>query len=786
MDDLAHDVPFNHRKRKAESDDPTDSSPVDNTPPSLNVSQSVPAAVTCPTAPRQTCLASDTTMWPSPTSPQVSSPLSSHRYPSNPAKRPRLERIDTAWRAPNRQPPRKSPLKTAAPSKPPPTVRHGNDIEDIGIVSTSDPGPSSGSLLHLRPGPKFSADPSSPVVPSIPIDTNSIHIPSLHPLINRQTLKELDLDAILRNPQLRHDLLFDPGLQFRPTCSRRKRDMSEKYWAAIGQEVDTGCTCVSFDLHGKPHPVLCACTQIPSPPSSPVVAYASPPNAFTLRMPSRIRALLSEFLEVLLLVIQPLSSISGMYVNPNTFKSQMEEHAAQAAHIRTIFDPALIEQELRHELFDPSGLFRAIGATLKGHCAPMRDRAVEAMVQAAQACAPGGTGSKLEAVTAVRMCMEILELMKLDIANHQLQTLRPFLIRTSGQFELKTFKNRKTGNSSIQITREWLHLAHYDLLARGPIPHPQYPEQLQYDTLPRNQQVYLAVLKGTLNLIFDPPVPPSSSVSPPLTPVSPVRTPTSPVLHGYPETSYLDSARLTLLTSDAADATALSMFLLLYRQLVFSDSNEAPPSPQDPKVEEEDLLRLKNEIRDIGSGRLGHCFMSKPSFDGVASPQGSRSDRKEAERWRIAKQDIVLQIAKRAKEARNRAHSLPPSPSSPVADAPDEQMLSLAQRWADSNMQPNSPLSTMLRRRLRDVVFNAVVTLAYPGRDSTTGKLTNIDFHSPTQADSALEIPLGAATGMEPLTDEIRTLAERISRLALIHLNAFLPLYEQEGFLDRQ
>lgn len=342
------------------------------------------------------------------------------------------------------------------------------------------------------------------------------------------------------------------------------------------------------------------------------------------------------------------------------------------------------------------------------------------------------------------------------------------------------------------MTREWLHLAHSDMLARGPIPHPRYPEHLRYDALPRNQQVYLAVLKGVLNLVFDPPASTSSScppttptASPPLTPVSPPRTPISPVLQGYPETSYLDSARLTLLTSDAADATALSMFLLLYRQLVFSDSNEAPPSPQDPKVEEEDLIRLKNEIRDIGSGRLGHCFTSRPSLDGAVSPQGSRSERKEAERWRVAKQDIVLQIAKRAKEARNRTNSPSPIPSSPISDAPDEQMLSLTQRWADSNIQPNSALSAMLRRRLRDVVFNAVVTLAYPGRDSTTGKLTTIDFHSPTQADSAFEIPLGAATGMEPLADEIRSLAEKISRLALIHLNAFLPLYEQEGFLDR-
>jgi len=43
----------------------------------------------------------------------------------------------------------------------------------------------------------------------------------------------------------------------------------------------------------------------------------------------------------------------------------------------------------------------------------MRDRAVETMIQTAQSCAPGGTGTKHDAVSTVRMCMELLELMKL-------------------------------------------------------------------------------------------------------------------------------------------------------------------------------------------------------------------------------------------------------------------------------------------------------------------------------------------------------------------------------------
>jgi T-complex protein 11 len=208
-------------------------------------------------------------------------------------------------------------------------------------------------------------------------------------------------------------LLFDAGLQFRPTAGRRKRELAEKYWLAVTQELKTECTCVSFDMHGEPHTLVCACKRVALPVKTPMLAFSSSHRVLTLRTPSRIRPLLTEFLEVLLSVIQPLASISGMCVNPDTLQVQMREHAAQAAHLRSVFDTDLIEQEMRYGLFDPSGLFRSIGDTLKSHCAPMRDRAVESMVAVAASCAPGGSGGNSEAVNAIRMCMDILELMKL-------------------------------------------------------------------------------------------------------------------------------------------------------------------------------------------------------------------------------------------------------------------------------------------------------------------------------------------------------------------------------------
>jgi len=176
MDDLASQ---SHRKRKTDQDDCQDSTQESEDP-------------SIPGAPRQQCLADD---WTSPTSPQVSSPLTS--------KRPRIDTHDATLRTSKRHP-RRSPNKIS-PS-PLNSIRHGSDIEDIGIVSTADPGPSSGSLLRERPPTLKIPPPFRPTLETkseSPIDFASSHIPPAHPLINRQTLKELELDVILRNPVIR-------------------------------------------------------------------------------------------------------------------------------------------------------------------------------------------------------------------------------------------------------------------------------------------------------------------------------------------------------------------------------------------------------------------------------------------------------------------------------------------------------------------------------------------------------------------------------------------------------
>ena len=249
-----------------------------------------------------------------------------------------------------------------------------------------------------------------------------------------------------------------------------------------------------------------------------------------------------------------------------------------------------------------------------------------------------------------------------------------------------------------------------------------------------------------------------------------------------PETLYLDKSRLLQLGSDVNDTTALYMCILLFRQLVFSEPLGGQSASAPPKVDLEDMTRLKHEIRALGSPRLGSYFLTAPPID---DHEISLQDNEN--RWNV-KQDIVLQITKRANDARHRASQPHSALSSPVGEIPDQRIVSVAQHWGESNMHPGSALSAMLRNRLRDVLFDAVVSLTYPGRDSTTGKLLSTDFFSTGQFFStSLRTTYVGTTpmaGMEALTDEIRRLAEKISRLTLIHLNSYLPLYETEGFLS--
>ncbi|KAH8104606.1 Tcp11-domain-containing protein, partial [Cristinia sonorae] len=684
--------------------------------------------------------------------------------PSKP-KRPRIE----IPQLPRKVRKGRTPFTATTPASPRRMSRHPRigGLRESGVVSATEPHPSRPPYLragHLSPPnrPAHSA-PTSPTSESI-----SPHVPSHQPPINRETLKELDLEAILRNPQLRHDLLFDSGLQFRPTSSRRKRDLADNYWNAIVRELETGCTCATVDPQGRPLERICICKSVPMPIGRSIRASTPAGTFTTVRTPSRLKPLLTELLEVLISIIQPVVARSAsLGLHPGLLHPQYNQNAAHVAMLRSILDADLIQQEIDHGLFDPCGVFQTIGDIVRCYCAPMRDHAVDQMVNLALSCAQGGTGTKADAVRAIRLCFEIMELMKLDVANHQLQTLRPYLVHSAGQFELKTFQeSRHKGQLSLSVTREWLKTAYTELADENVRPE-DTPSVTVFRTVAkpsRHAQIQVAVTRAIVGLIFDRP----SSSSAPSSPSSSPSGRSVPAASAYPETLYLDHARLATLSTDAADFTALYMLMMLHRQLLHSGlslKTEAASRVHKP----EELLTLKKEVWEIGPQHFGLCFR-----------KDADCDEKEWGKWRDDISNAVLHLTVHAGEARCRPHipsssasTTPSEPSTSRTRVPDPNLLNLATNWVHSNLRHDSPLSRLMRKRLRNKVEEIAIGLVFPSSKKP----------SPEEGSESSSTSSAAASGLEPLMPEITHLAERVVKLVGIHMNVYGALYTQPGFV---
>lgn len=167
----------------------------------------------------------------------------------------------------------------------------------------------------------------------------------LLPQITRFSLQELNIDEILSNPQLRHDLYFDSNLQFKPNLEgergSRKRALGDAYWSTLKEEVESG--------HMYRIPLL---------------FY-------------EIKAILMDLLP---------------------------ESPELTAQLDTEIDVKLIAQEIEHGVFDASKFVDNLARLLKLNCSPARDSYVDEMVNQAAI----GNFAK-----CIRMCFEILELMKL-------------------------------------------------------------------------------------------------------------------------------------------------------------------------------------------------------------------------------------------------------------------------------------------------------------------------------------------------------------------------------------
>eukprot|EP00835_Amoeboradix_gromovi_P003355 NODE_218_length_14160_cov_0.274874.p2 type:complete len:658 gc:universal NODE_218_length_14160_cov_0.274874:8294-10267(+) len=214
----------------------------------------------------------------------------------------------------------------------------------------------------------------------------------LLPPISRYSLRELDITEIYSNMQLRHDLVFDVDMTFRPNTDGDKGTIkamkAAMYWNAIQQEI-LSTTNKSGDF---------------------------------VRMP----VLINEIKEIMFEMFQDSEEVT------ETLKKWDVEH---------------IINMLRLDMDNGIPYIKSISKIMHVYCAPCRDELIDDMVALYQARFH---------VDALNKCLCILEHMRLDFANHNLRKLRPLLVAKSTSYEYDFFRQGLKRGGGITFTKNWI------------------------------------------------------------------------------------------------------------------------------------------------------------------------------------------------------------------------------------------------------------------------------------------------------------------------------------------
>ena len=189
------------------------------------------------------------------------------------------------------------------------------------------------------------------------------------------------------------------------------------------------------------------------------------------------------------------------------------------AEIEANIDVQLIHQQIQHSSFDPTPLIQYIHTLLKSNCASARDDAVDMLL------------SCKSIPESLRLCFNLLEVMKLDYANHQLTQIRPHIIEHAVSYELTQFTLQCEYDPEIPKTTYWLTRNLERIAAKS---HPFPPKSMT----PRN-----VLHSAILSMILDD----GKQIE-------------------NPETFYLDTDRITSFFNDWQDVTVMGCLLVVFKQ----------------------------------------------------------------------------------------------------------------------------------------------------------------------------------------------------------------------------
>lgn len=189
------------------------------------------------------------------------------------------------------------------------------------------------------------------------------HSPAVEPPVTKGTLSELDVNKIVNNPKLRHDINFDPDLHFRPNLDgekgRRKTQRANDFWETMRAQLRS--YIMNRDQFEKELGEEEWC------------------------LPATLKAI-RGILETLV---------------PQRDRASVEE----------TFNVDLLMQQFRKGVADLEKLALWLSQLLKCHCAPMRDNWVDEMVT--QLSNGDRNGDVTLLVAGMQNLLGVLEAMKL-------------------------------------------------------------------------------------------------------------------------------------------------------------------------------------------------------------------------------------------------------------------------------------------------------------------------------------------------------------------------------------
>ncbi|KAK3714218.1 Protein SOSEKI 1 [Vermiconidia calcicola] len=242
---------------------------------------------------------------------------------------------------------------------------------------------------------------------------------SLQPPITRESLQELDMPRIINNPKLRHDVNFDRELHFRPNTDgvkgRQKQQHARDYWQALEGELFLYGLVLGFRSDSS--------------------QARNQPYWETILVGSRKR----------------LPTVLGTI--RDIIESLVPDCDQKAICDR--LDVALIMQEIQADVCDLVDLGNWLAKVLKNHCAPMRDHMVDDMRENITEGASDETPRTL--VAGICKLLNVLEAMKLDVANHQIRHMRPLLVEDTVNFQRKYNAHRISMNKiAVPRAKLWI------------------------------------------------------------------------------------------------------------------------------------------------------------------------------------------------------------------------------------------------------------------------------------------------------------------------------------------